>query len=260
MSEFELVEVPQSSLDYAQTLDAKTEIHSEDFIYHYVSRKLKPPQSTNEYFKLGRYSADLVAAIAKEYGEVSAYTNSGWKPNRVLDFASGYGCVTRHLVHAFPQSKIIASDIHEQANAFIRKMLSVDTFQSTSSPGNFPSDQIKFDLIIALSFFSHMPKRTFAQWLDTISGLLAPNGLFIFTTHGRVSHTKVIPHMTLAEPDFGFASRSEQGDLNADEYGTTISYCNFVLRLMDERPNLALFKFREGFWWRHQDVFAIRRV
>jgi methylase of polypeptide subunit release factors len=56
----------------------------------------------------------------------------------MLEFASGYGCVTRHLPRTLPDVSIVASDIHPQANEFIRQKIGVNSIQSAAVPEEFP--------------------------------------------------------------------------------------------------------------------------
>lgn len=53
---------------------------------------------------------------------------------RVLEFASGYGRVTRHLRDLLPGASLYASDIHPQACEFVTANISVPTLQSSARP------------------------------------------------------------------------------------------------------------------------------
>ena len=84
-------------------------------------------------------------------------------PFKLLEFASGYGCVTRHIKKN-PDYDVVSCDIHPQAVDFLRSRIDVKAIQSMHVPEEFaPVD--KFDVVFALSFFSHMPKSSFGRWL-----------------------------------------------------------------------------------------------
>jgi hypothetical protein len=85
---------------------------------------------------------------------------------------------------------------------------------------------------------------------------LAPCGVVIFTTHGFVPDKRGIPGLNVMASGFGFMPRSEQYDLDGDEYGLTISYPRWVLPVLASMPELRLSKFHEGLWWGTQDTYV----
>ncbi len=107
-------------------------------------------------------------------------------PIKLLEFASGYGCVTRHLLNLQTNLHITTCDIHEEAISFIERTLNISSILSHPEP-----EQVKlsstYDIVFCLSFFSHMPDTTWFCWLQTLYNAVSPGGLFIFTTHGYQS-------------------------------------------------------------------------
>jgi SAM-dependent methyltransferase len=174
-----------------------------------------------------------------------------------LDFASGYGSVARHLPNVAPTLHLSACDIHPQAVSFLKDVLSIDAFQSDTDPKRL--ELPKFDVVFALSFFSHLPKRTFAGWLEALFAAVNPGGVLIFTTHGEYAHKKVLAYIkTLIVDDeqFGFVPGSEQRDLNRDDYGVTVCYPPFVISRLQQIPGVRLAQFSESDWWNVQDTYA----
>jgi hypothetical protein len=111
-----------------------------------------------------------------------------------------------------------------------------------------------------LSFFSHMPKTTFSSWLQRIVSLLSPQGVFIFTANGHVTHKSVVKDIAVDEEGFGFKPMSEQRDLPGGEYGLTISYPPFVLNAMNQCSDVRLVRFQEGLWWATQDAYMYAKT
>jgi hypothetical protein len=74
-----------------------------------------------------------------------------------------------------------------------------------------------FDCITAVSFFSHVPKATFARWMAKLYGMLAPGGMLVFSVHD-ISMTG---SPSGPDKDFVFFPNSESRSLDAQEYGTT---------------------------------------
>ena len=229
-------------------------IHPEDFIFWFVHDHLQfktdPAGAAEHYFEVGKTSARKVEQLARQYGA---------PPNpSVLEFASGYGCVTRHLKRAFPEAHITSCDIHEQANAFTEKEMGVATLSSSHAPEDFVCRQ-KFDAIFAISFFSHMPKSTWQKWLQALADQLLPRGLLIFTTHGEAS-LEIIGKVEIDDEGFWFAPSSEQHDLKSEEYGSTLTTFDYVYKQIKRTRGVHLVSFDEAFWFGHQDAYVLRHV
>ena len=129
------------------------------------------PQHANNprgyYFEDGRKSAELL----KDIIETDTAVAPGVKFD-LLEFASGYGCVTRHLPLVMPLAQITACDIHEEAISFITEEIGQKAVPSCSDPKELELNS-KFDIVFALSFFSHMPKATWEDWLVALSATFA---------------------------------------------------------------------------------------
>jgi hypothetical protein len=118
---------------------------------------------------------------------------------------------------------------------------------------------MRFDVVFALSFFSHMPITTWARWLVRLCQVAKPGGIILFTTQGNASR-RFFGNPELPEMGFWFASTSEQKDLSADEYGQTIVTPNFVRRHLLTIADVELIETREAYWWDHQDLFVVRKT
>ncbi|WP_187276742.1 class I SAM-dependent methyltransferase [Methylobacterium sp. WL93] len=144
----------------------------------------------------------------------------------LLDFASGYGRVSRWMNEAMPNAQVYASDIHQDAVNFMRS-IGINAFKSSSKPNEFNSP-CHFDVIFSVSFFTHLPKSTWGRWLKSLEEYLNPGGLLIFTTHGDpIWHALGSP--AVDKEGFYFRPESEQKDLDVTEYGATYTSLEFVL-------------------------------
>jgi SAM-dependent methyltransferase len=243
-------------LDAAKRFNVRPEIHQADFIYLFQEKLLGDREkAVNEYYKLGSYSTYLLKEeVLPEILRVKTRWKEKWEPNRILDFASGYGCVARHLPTAFASYRVTVSDIHDEALAFSSRILGIETYPSSSDPLNFQVP--KQDLIIALSFFSHMPEAVFPIWLRALSSSLAGGGVLVFTTRGFISHRMAPNGITVGSNQFGFRPNSEQRDLDGTSYGLSVSLVPYVMRAILSCQDMRLATFREGLWWNHQDMYA----
>ncbi|HEX2121963.1 MAG TPA: class I SAM-dependent methyltransferase, partial [Thermoanaerobaculia bacterium] len=158
----------------------------------------------SNYFQNGLEQFSLVQHVA------------GWRaarPKAMLDFASGYGRLTRFLVHQHLADEVTVSDILEGGMEFQAARFGVKTILSTTLPEQFPSTR-KFDLIFVASLFTHLPPATFTAWLRKLVELLAAEGLLVFSVHDEsIAPDKV--------DGIFFASTSESRVLDLEDYGST---------------------------------------
>jgi hypothetical protein len=203
------------------------------------------------YFNDGFSSAQKLLSILKEICGFDGEEKLG-----LLEFASGYGCVTRHINNVIPFCVTTACDIHQQAVEFIQEKLKTEAVLSASRPEDLDLSKA-YDVVFALSFFSHMPKATWARWFNTLLSKVKKGGFFIFTTHGWLSRK----HFGFPEFDndgFWFGKYSEQKDLDTADYGQTVVTPSFVFQQAAKNPDGRIVSFREGYWWKHQDLYIVK--
>jgi len=175
----------------------------------------------------------------------------------MLEFASGYGCVSRHLGNVLPNMNVTSGDIHPEAITFIQNVLGKKAILSSATPEELCLEQ-KFDVVFALSFFSHTPDRTWGRWIRTLFSHLKDGGLLIFTTHGRES-LKYFKNAVLDESGYWFTNESGQSDLATSDYGQTIVTPEYVVRKCFEHIAAPMSHFKSALWWEHQDLYIFAR-
>jgi hypothetical protein len=229
-------------------------VHVKDFIYWFcASHELFTSESgTRLYFQDGGNSARQLTEL------VSSLGYSSERPVKLLEFASGYGCVTRHL-RKYPGLDLVSSDIHPEAMEFIAKELGGKTLLSAHAPEDFSPPE-RYDVVFALSFFTHMPKSTFGRWLKALFSALEPSGHLVFTTHGlkKCAGFGITPEEIPAD-GFWFKGWSEQKDLDTEEYGMTITTPDFVIGEIYRQLRSPIAVFRHGYWWGDQDLWVVQR-
>ena len=170
----------------------------------------------------------------------------------VLDFASGYGRLTRHLIQNVPAERIWISDIQTEGVEFQREQFGVHGFVSTAHPQDLPCDR-KFDLVFVASLFSHLPHRTFSSWLDRLYSLLTDRGILVFSVHDI--------SLTDKRPDrrgMAFIARSESDRLDPDTYGTSYvseSYVEKAVRSVTGRRDRVR-RIQKGLC-NYQDLYVV---
>ena len=190
------------------------------------------------------------------------YDELGYKRGsniKLLEFASGYGCVTRHLNIILGNNvEITSCDIHKEAVDFITDKMKIKTVLSHSVPEKLQIEE-KYDIVFALSFFSHMPETTWGRWIQKLFSCVAKPGYFIFTTHGTES-LKFFGNPEVPSSGFWFHPDSEQKDLDVAEYGTTITTPEYVKRELHTKIKAPIVLFKPAFWWEHQDLYVVANI
>jgi hypothetical protein len=101
---------------------------------------------------------------------------------------------------------------------------------SCKNPAEFRLGR-QFDVVFALSFFSHMPDTTWGDWLAALFRHVRLGGSLIFTCHGKMSVELLYNNFIKLSPEgYWFSPSSEQRDLEVDDYGTTITSPEYVIR------------------------------
>ena len=179
------------------------------------------------------------------------------KMSQVLEFASGHGRFTRHLVKALGAQRVVVSDVVPNAVGFSRSTFGVDGFLSASAPEDvqWPG---RYDLVFVLSLFSHLPRSTWSRWLKVLYEAVAPGGLLVFSTHGLKAAS--FDHVTLDEEGYFFAASSESTAIDEQEYGTTFTTESFVLARIAETVGAdKLVHKAPVHFWNHQDAYVLRK-
>lgn len=203
---------------------------------------------------------------------------------RVLDFGSGYGRVLRVLQVAYPGAELTACDLISDGIDFCARQ-----FGAVPLRGNKDLDLIEddgtYDLIWLGSVFTHLPVSGWISLLDFLEKRLAPDGIIVFTTHGRVAmwvfenHTLEKHKGRISRDQFedvkrkykddGFAflsydnkqvsSLSRIGmEVEESTYGLAFARPDWTLGLLaKEFPRLFLLSYVEGGWGNNHDMVAV---
>jgi cyclopropane fatty-acyl-phospholipid synthase-like methyltransferase len=225
-------------------------IHPADFMIEFLLQNPSTKErAVDSYVECGQHSAQYLRDLLRFHCRVRNPT--------ILEFAAGYGCMTRHMKEHFPAARVTACDIHEMAVTFLRDAFGVATVLSAMEPEQL-SIPSKFDVVCAVSFFAHLPNETWSRWLKALVDHTASGGLMIFTTHGSKSAARHV--LSANEDGFAFAPVSEQGDLDLAQYGTALTTFDYVYRQIRDIGSAHLIHFHEALWWGHQDAYVLEKV
>ena len=178
----------------------------------------------------------------------------------VLEFAPGYGRVTRHLFPKLNARRYVACDIHPDAVNFLKDKLGVEAKLSSAIPEALAIGDT-FDFIFVLSLFSHLPDLAFRRWLRVLYERLAPGGVLLFTTHGESALVKA-PNLLEGYDNvkgFGFLPQSEQLDLDLEQYGTSVAAPNYVMSAIYSSTSGRIESFTPCCWFGIQDEWIVQK-
>ncbi|HEY9219285.1 MAG TPA: class I SAM-dependent methyltransferase [Phenylobacterium sp.] len=171
----------------------------------------------------------------------------------VLDFASGYGRLTRALTQKLSPEQIWVADIYREAIDYQRATFGVNGVYSAKSPAGLQHDRTH-DLVFVGSMFSHLPAELFHAWLARLYALVAPNGVLAFTVHDE---TFLPPGEEMDASGIRYFRFSESGSLDADIYGMSYVTEAFVGDAIARLPGAPSWRrFHKGVY-ENQDLYIV---
>ena len=174
-----------------------------------------------------------------------------------LEFASGHGRFTRHLVKALGAERVTVSDVVPDAVAFARDTLGVPGFLSAARPEDVAWLR-RYGVVFVLSLFSHLPRSSWGRWLARLVDAVEPGGLLVFTTHGTEAARRA--RVTLDAEGYFFAPSSESTAIDAQEYGTAFTDEAFVrARTAELAGTVEVLRWAPMWFWHHQDAWVLQR-
>jgi SAM-dependent methyltransferase len=170
---------------------------------------------------------------------------------------------------AFPDARITACDLDSDGVDFCARAFGAIPVYSADNPADIPiKDQ--FDLIVCGSLLTHVNHCLWSEFLQFFSSVLAPGGIFLFTTQGRESvrwlrtgkfdyHLGDIPAILREYEAWGFGYQPYPGGHFVNNFGVALSSPEWVMRQLAKLPELRIINFTERGWDNHQDVVACIR-
>ena len=212
------------------------------------------------YLKCGRSALDCIN-ISLNYA-----IKKPEKLESVLDFACGFGRITRWLLAAFPAARVVGMDVDSNAVEAARTLYNIPVHHIDRDWGNIPED--RFDLIWVGSLFTHIGEDQSKRLLYLLLKLLKPGGVLATTIHGqyvvgRVTSREKTYNLDEAgvvkmldeynQKQYGFASYDKH-----TKYGVSITTPQ---KFMDLGTSVKLkpLVFIDRGWVRHQDFVAFYR-
>ena len=172
-----------------------------------------------------------------------------------LEFASGFGRFTRHLVKVLP-GRVACSDVMPGSMEFAREQFGVESFYSSFEPEQIEFPR-RYEVVFVLSLLTHLPIEVWGRWLKALAGAVEPGGVLIFTVHNEDVLRDQLG-VTFDETGYSFLPSSESPSLEASQYGTSLA----TKKVVEEQIRLALGKnpvlWETCAFWVGHDAIAIR--
>lgn len=206
--------------------------------------------------------------VAMQAAGIGSFTN-------ILDLPCGHGRVLRHLHDAFPGARLTACDLNIPGTLFCAATFGAEPVPGHESPGKIAL-RGNYDLIWVGSLLTHLNEKACVEFLDLFHANLAPNGLLVFTLHGREAERRMRQGVSTygLEPEGmsdvlkqyaarDFAFRSNRGDQNAlgisSDYGISMTSPCWVFQQARRLEDMRLVSYTERGWDDHQDVVSFLR-
>ncbi len=102
---------------------------------------------------------------------------------QMLDFGCGCGRVLRHW-HDLSGTEIHAAEPNEQLAGWCERNLSFALVSRSSPRPPLPYESNAFDLVYAISVFTHLEEEPQLLWMTELARVTRPGGLLLLTVHG----------------------------------------------------------------------------
>lgn len=123
---------------------------------------------------------DIVAAIGRHA--------PGDRP-RIAEWGCGLGRLAAHIA---PDHDYTGFDIDPSSVEWCRAHLPGAYLLNAAQPP-LPAGDGVFDVVFAVSIFTHLSEAAHVAWRDEILRVLKPGGVFLFTVHGEAQAARLLP-------------------------------------------------------------------
>ena len=128
----------------------------------------------------------------KEDGEITAKEVIDWTKQylhnslAILEWGCGVARVVRHIPNYVSRdSKVYGIDINKQMTDWNSKHIPTVSFSINEYNPPTRFNENYFDLVFALSVFTHIEYQFQLKWLKEMHRIIKTGGVFLFTTHGK---------------------------------------------------------------------------
>ena len=184
--------------------------------------------------------------------------HSLWQFKSILDFACGYGRLSKHLFDLVPDAKIYGCDIQSKLVSLCQRKYPNGHFIANEVAPPLDFEDSHFDFIFSYSAFTHFSETNHAAWLKELARTLKPGGVMLHTIHSFVSlkrtaffSSESLKKYNLSGPVDSFSSYADTyhyviNEPSMPEYGVTIIDKEYVMKRWPDYSGLLLVDYVEG--------------
>lgn len=138
--------------------------------------------SFEHYWRTGRKTAQFVSEIIRRHANGNAL--------RIADWGCGLGRVIRHMPATYEKHGF---DYNKTAIKWCDKHISEAKFFANNLNPPLEADSNSYDVLYALSVFTHLSEQSHLDWITEIYRVLKPGGIFIGAFHIDFHADQLLP-------------------------------------------------------------------
>jgi SAM-dependent methyltransferase len=142
--------------------------------------------TARDFLARGADAAETIRAAASSCGVELEELDA------ILDFGCGCGRVARYWV-SLAGPEVHGCDVSRKAVEWCARHLDFVEARVNRPKPPAPYESETFDLIYALSVFTHLPERLQRVWMRELARIAKPRGLLVLTTHGDSYSDSLLP-------------------------------------------------------------------
>lgn len=238
--------------NFSEWMGVNATIAPEDDIFRFFANHPTSLNPVRDYLSDGwRTMVELQDALDLHHLSLRRCTS-------FLEFASGQGRFTRHLVRVLNKGQLTVSDVVPGSVDFLKSTFGVQGFYSSAQAEDLKIEK-KYDVIFVLSLFSHLPTTVWSAWIRVLFDALGEQGLLVFSTHGEKCAALV--GVDLSQEESKFFAASESSVLEGEAYGCTYARLAFVQHLVHTTlGDKVSVKVIPNHFWGNQDAIMVSRA
>lgn len=225
--------------------------------------RVLPPAALR--FKVrGTPSGDVFARVGREGArQIDEALRRGGRPlggyQSILDFGCGCGGTLPWVRDLAPRAALSGTDIDADAIAWCRAHLTDVAVSTNGALPPLPYPDASFDLVYALSVFTHLDEAPQRQWLAELRRVVAPGGACVVTLHGPETATSLssAERQLLTDHGFVFVRTNATRGLFPDWYQNAYHEPWYVRETFAEYFDVGTYVPRGLFG--HQDIVVLTR-
>ncbi len=192
-----------------------------------------------EFVAIGkRCASDIQNALSRVGRDLGSF-------GRILDFGCGCGRTLIHLKDLAPNAEVHGADIDASAIEWCKRHLTFAGFKVSNEtpPVDYPSDS--FDLIYAISVFTHLDENYQFRWLEELRRIAKPGAIVLLT----------VDSLLVGDQDFVFQRSYEEGLFPAwyqnayhskeyvvDNFGRYFEVIGYLARAMNNHQDIVMLR------------------